>query len=156
MKNRKNEKTVKSSNSQSTLPPIAVYARVERRYFTSASRQAIVKEIDEGRLTVKQASKKFRVSCQSIYRWLNKYSVLYQTKLVKVIEHKSDNKENKSLKKELSEAYRLLGKAQAEIAFLNEVIHQAQTHYQADFKKNFTNKSSRTSTKTKPSVRKTK
>ena len=136
------------TNKKAAKPKIATYARIERRYFTEYSRKAIVKEIDEGFLTVKQASKKYSVTSRSIYNWLNKYSYLYQTKLVKVIEHKSDSKDNKTLKKELAKAYELLGKTGAKVAFLEKIIEEANAHYQTDIKKTFGNNASNISMKT--------
>lgn len=66
-----------------------------------------------------------------------------------MIEHESDSKDNKSLKKELAKAYELLGKSGAKVAFLEKLIDQANDHYQTDIKKTFGNNVSSTSKKTK-------
>jgi hypothetical protein len=120
----------------------------ERRYFSESARRSIVDEIDRG-LSKSEASRKYHVSETSIYRWVEHYSKKYAPMLVKVIESKSEGSKYKQLSVELEQAYATLGRAKAEIDFLNAVIQKAGEEYAVDLKKNFATASCSITTKTK-------
>ena len=110
--------------------------RKERRYFSKEARKSIVKEIDAG-LGKREASRKYKVSVSAIYKWLHKYSETFQSSLITIVEHQSDSQRNKVLEKELSEAYQMLGRLQAEKMLLDKIIDLADQHFETDLKKSF-------------------
>lgn len=114
----------------------AVSVSRERRYFSEAARRSIVEEIDNG-LSKAEASRKYEVSQSAIYGWMNKYSKLHQTMLVKVVEHASDSNRVKKLEAELEQVYGLLGRAKAEFLLLQSVVEKADESLGTDLKKNF-------------------
>lgn len=123
-------------------------SRSKHRYFSETARKAIVLEIDEG-LSKAEASRKYQVSQSSIYTWLRKYSKKYVATLKVRVEHESDSEKNKALKKELSEVYETLGRSQAENILLHKIVELASEHFEMDLKKNFENKHSSITTKSK-------
>ena len=135
----KNEKTLKSQK---------VKPRKEMRYFTEEARKAIVQEIDNG-LSKAEASRKYKVSQASIYKWIRNYSGKYRAPLVTVVEHQSDSQKNKTLTAELSKAYESLGRTQTENMLLHKIIELASEHFEMDLKKTFAKKHLPVSIKTK-------
>lgn len=108
----------------------------ERRYFSEQARKAIVQEIEKG-LSKAEASRRYEVSLSAIYKWLQRYSSKYEPCLVKVVEHASQGNKVKTLQAELDKTYGLLGRAQAEIVFLQQILDVAQAELGYDLKKNF-------------------
>ena len=126
--------------------------RKELRYFSEAARKAILKEIENG-MSKSEASRKYEVSLTAIYKWLKKYSN-YQSGIRKVVEHQSDSEKNKLLKLELSQAFEMLGRLQAENMLLSQMIKLADEEFKVDIKKTFASKPSKLSkSKTKKSQR---
>ena len=107
----------------------------ERRYFSESARKLIVEEIDHG-LSKADASRKYKVSQTSIFKWYARYSTHYQATLVTVVEHVSDSIKVKQLEAELEKTYGLLGRAKAELMFLEQIIEQANEELGCDLKKN--------------------
>ena len=136
----KNKKTLKSQK---------VKPRKEMRYFSEEARKTIVQEIDDG-LSKAEASRKYKVSQASIYKWIRIYSKNYQAALVTIVEHESDSQKNKTLTAELSKAYESLGRTQTENMLLHKIIELASEHFEMDLKKTFEKKHLPVSTKTKP------
>lgn len=124
----------------------------ERRYFSEQVRRDIVKEIDEG-LSKADAGRRYQVSQQTIYKWLARYSLKYQKALVKVVEHESESVRARRLEAELNQAYAALGRTQAELLFLEEVLKKANEFYETDLKKSFDIKPATTFTKTEKNIR---
>jgi transposase len=125
---------MKSSKHSGSESPGLI--RKEMRYFSEAARRTIVKEIEDG-LSKAEASRRYEVSLTMIYKWLEKYSVLYQKSMVKVVEQASDSDRLKRVEKELAEAYALLGRKDASVTYLEELIDRAGTELGVDIKKNF-------------------
>lgn len=112
-----------------------VLVQRERRYFSVAARQAIVQEIDKG-LSKAEAGRRYEVSLSAIYKWLHKYSKKYEPCLVKVVEHASEGSKIKQLEAELEKTYGLLGRAKAELMYLEQIIERANEELGCDLKKN--------------------
>lgn len=123
-------KNQKKSKSQKVKP------RKEERYFSEAARKAIVQEIDNG-LSKAEASRKYKVSQNSVYKWYRIYSDNYRAPLVTVVEHESDSQRNKVLEVEISKAYESLGRTQTENMLLHKIIELASEHFEIDLKKTF-------------------
>lgn len=122
--------------------------RKEQRYFSEEARKSIVLEIDNG-LSKAEASRKYKVSQTSIYKWVRNYSPKYSATLITVVEHQSDSVKNKALETELSKAYESLGRTQTENMLLQKIIELASEHFEIDLKKTFEKKHLPVSIKTK-------
>ena len=136
--------------SKSTPKQSSVVRQKEQRYFSEEARIQIVNLIDKGELGVREAARRYQVSSAAIYKWKRKYSPFYEPPLRKVIEVKSESQRRKKLEEELAHAYEIIGKTQAKLMMLEEIIEQAGEHFQQDLKKNFGNQPSKSSRKKSP------
>ena len=92
---------------------------------------------------MRELSKLYGVSEVSIYRWIHQYSI-YNMKGFKVVEEdKSARKKVNELKKQLSEAERIIGQKQIKIDYLEELLELAREEYNIDLKKNLNTKHSK-------------
>lgn len=107
----------------------------ERRYFEESLRKAIVREIDQGKLTVIEASRIYDVSRGAVYKWLAKYSPGYQKAVVKVVELKSESRKRKELEGQLKELQAVIGKQQVQLLYLEKLIEIAEKRFDIDIKK---------------------
>ena len=78
----------------------------QRRIFSESFKRKLVSEIENCDLSVKEVSRIYKVSTVSVYRWLSKYSVIYQRKGVIVLEEKSEGKKRKLLEEQVKELQR--------------------------------------------------
>jgi transposase len=108
----------------------------EHRYFEESLRIAIVKELDEGKITVSEVCRIYQVSKGAVYKWLNKYSSKYEKAIIKIVELKSESRKKKELEQKVKELEQLVGKKQFEVEFLKKLIEIAEEKYGIDFKKN--------------------
>lgn len=106
------------------------------RRFSEEVKRSVVKEVEAGKATVRQASQELVVSEQSIYRWIYQYSRYLKKNRVMVVEDKSESYRTKELEKRLKEAEAALGRKQMEIDFLNKLIEFADEEFKIDIKKN--------------------
>lgn len=113
-----------------------VNVKREHRYFEEDLRKAIVKELDERKVTVSEVCRIYQVSNSAVYKWLGKYSYKYEKATVKVVELKSASKKRKELEQQIKELEQLVGKKQIEVEFLKKLIEIAEEKYGIDFKKN--------------------
>lgn len=109
------------------------------KHFSEAIKRQTVKDIEEGKCTVSEASKELLVSHQTIYTWVYKYSGYLQKNKVLVVENSSENYQSKVLEKKLREAEAALGRKQMELDFLNKLIELAGADLRIDLKKSFSN-----------------
>lgn len=122
------------------------YSRGEKRYFTPEARREIVSDLDAQKLTVQDVCQQYGVSKTAVYKWLAKYSPLYQKKLVQVIEHQSEHAQRKALEQKVAELERLLGRKEAELDYWRTLVEVAQKELGLDLKKNSGTLPSSTST----------
>lgn len=109
---------------------------VSHRRFSEEVKRRIVKDVEEGKATVRQASQEVLTSEQTIYRWIYKYSRYLKKNRVMVVEENSESYRTKELEKRLKEAEAALGRKQMEIDFLNKLIEFADEEFNIDIKKN--------------------
>lgn len=107
------------------------------RQFSEGVKRQTVKDIEQGKCTVLQASRELVVSIQSVYRWVYKYSGYLQKNKKLVVEDKSESYQTKMLEAKLREAEAALGRKQMELDLLNKLIELAGAELQIDLKKNF-------------------
>lgn len=93
-----------------------------RRIFSEALKRRLVYEIEKGELSVIEVSRIYKVSTVSVYRWLAKYSKLYQKKSVIVVEEKSEGKKRKLLEAQVKELQQSLGEKQMRLDYLEKLL----------------------------------
>lgn len=93
-----------------------------RRIFSESFKRKLVSEIENCDLSVKEVSRIYKVSTVSVYRWLSKYSAIYQKKSVIVVEEKSEGKKRKLLEEQVKELQRALGEKQMRVDYLEKLL----------------------------------
>jgi transposase len=106
-----------------------------KRVFSERLKRKIVNDLEQGRLTVAQAGREYSVSFQSVYKWLEKYSKLYDKQVRIVVESKSESFRSKELEIENKNLQAALGRKQLEVEFLNEMIKRIGDELGVDIKK---------------------
>lgn len=128
----------------------------QARVFSLEIKKRVVKDIESGRCTVKQASGELLVSEQSVYRWIGQYSrYLHRNKRL-VVEDNSEAYRTKEMEKRIQELEAALGRKQMEIDLLSKVIDLANEEYHTDLKKSLLRKASNGSGSVKASNTNTK
>ena len=105
------------------------------RIFSEVIRKQTVKDIENGKCSVHQASLELQVSNTSIYRWINSYSRYLQSNKTLIVEDKSEAYRSKQLEQKIMELEAALGRKQMEIDFMKKMMEMAETKYDVDFKK---------------------
>jgi transposase len=108
----------------------------QHRVFSEDIKKQVIRDIEKGRCTVRQASRELQVSEQSIYNWLNRYSLNLQRQRVLVVENKSEAYRTKELQKRIQELEAALGRKQMEVDLLNKILEMASEEQKVDIKKN--------------------
>lgn len=108
----------------------------ERRYFSEDFRRSRVKEIEQGQVSVSEISRVYHVSKTAIYKWVKKYSCLYQKAVVKVVEEKSEAKKRLSLEKQVKDLEQLIGQQQVRLEFYKKLVKMTEERYNIDIEKN--------------------
>lgn len=111
----------------------------QMKHFSEVIKRQTVKDIEQGKCSVLEASKELLVCHQTIYTWVYKYSGYLQKNKVLVVEDSSENYQSKVLEKKLREAEAALGRKQMELDFLNKLIELAGADLRIDLKKSFSN-----------------
>ncbi len=112
------------------------------KQFSEAVKRQAVKDIEQGKCTVLEASRELLVSVQSVYLWVYKYSGYLQKNKVLIVEDKSESYQTKVLEAKLRQAEAALGRKQMELDLLNKLIELAGAELGVDLKKNFSNPAS--------------
>lgn len=116
--------------------------RRQQKKFSEPIKKQTVKDIENGKCSVTQASCELGVSVQSIYKWLDKYSRYLKKGKILVVEEKSEAYRTKELEKHTMELEAALGRKQMELDLLEKIIELAGDSYGCDLKKNFSKKPS--------------
>src|SRR5215210_2281406 len=95
------------------------------RHFSEAIKKQTVKDIEQGKCTVLEASREISVGLNTVYRWVYKYSGYLQKSKVLMVEDQSEAYKTKALEKKLQETEAALGRKQMELDFLNKLIELA-------------------------------
>ena len=112
------------------------------RKFSQKVKIDTVKDIEQGKYSVLEASRELKTSDQTIYNWIYKYSSYLSKNKVLIVEDKSEVSKTKELEKRLQEAEAALGRKQMELDLLNKMIEIAGEDLKIDLKKNFSKKAS--------------
>ena len=105
------------------------------RVFSLELKLALVKQLESGKLRVVEVCKTYGVSHTAVYKWLHKYSQLYQKETRVVVEGKSVSKKNQELKDRIKELERAVGQKQMRIDYLEKVVEHASDRAGYDVEK---------------------
>ena len=107
------------------------------RRFTEDFQRQVVKEFEQGSLSVLQLSRLYGISNQSIYNWIYKFSTFNQ-KGSRIVEMKdSSATKMKEMEQRIKELERAVGQKQIKIDYLEKMIDIAKTELDIDIKKNY-------------------
>lgn len=118
------------------------------RKFTDDFKRKVVKEFEEGSLSVYQLSRLYGIACQQIYEWIYKFSI-FNEKGSRIVEMKdSQSVKFKELELRIKELEQNVGQKQIKIEYLEKMIDLAKLEFNIDIKKNFATPQSNGSKKT--------
>ena len=107
-----------------------------RRIFSDKLKKKIVKDIEQGKVSITGAGREYEISNNSVYRWLKKYSAHLHPSTTLVMQMDSEQYRSKELEKKVAELEAALGRKQMEIDYLNKLIEIAGQDMGTDLKKN--------------------
>src|ERR1043165_9211206 len=106
-----------------------------RRIFSDNLKKKIVKDIEQGKVNVLDASREYSVSHQTVYTWLKKFSTHLHPSTTLIVQMDSEQYKSKELQKKVTELEAALGRKQMEIDYLNKLIEIAGQDLGIDLKK---------------------
>lgn len=106
------------------------------RIFSNTLKIKIVKDIESGKVNVTGVCREYKVSQQSVYNWLKKFSGHLHPSTTLVVQMDSEQYRSKELEKRVTELEAALGRKQMEIDYLNKLIEIADADMGTDLKKN--------------------
>jgi transposase len=127
------------------------YKHIGRRFSDELKRE-LVKEIDQGKMSVTGVAREYSVSGTAVYQWLAKHSVHYRRATRVIVEKQSTESKLKELRARIAELERSLGQKQLKIDFLEKVIDVAGKELGVDMKKKSERPSSNGSDRTGTSI----
>lgn len=118
------------------------------RKFTEDFKRKLVKEFEQGTMSVCQMSKLYGIAATQIYDWIYKFSI-FNEKGSRIVEMKdSQTTKLKELEQRVKELEQNVGQKQIKIEFLEKMIDLAKQELNIDIKKNFATPQSNGSKKT--------
>jgi transposase-like protein len=108
----------------------------ERRYrrFSHTFKLSKVRELEQGKTTVREIVKAYEVTSTAVYLWIKKYGTMKKPERT-IVESKSDTAKIVALQKRIAELERTLGQKQLEIQFKDKMIEIAENKYGIEIKK---------------------
>jgi transposase-like protein len=118
------------------------------RKFSEDFKRKLVKEFEQGTMSVYQMSKLYNIATTQIYDWIYKFSI-FNEKGSRIVEMKdSQTTKLKELEQRIKELEQNVGQKQIKIEFLEKMIDLAKQEFNIDIKKNFATPQSNGSKKT--------
>ena len=114
----------------------------KQRYFSETFKRSKVKELTEKQITMSEICELYKVSRQSVYNWLYRYSPQYEKGTNQIIEMESEARKSKLLLERVAELEGVIGRKQLTIDYLEKLIEVAGTELGYDLKKTFVPNSS--------------
>lgn len=108
----------------------------KHRFFSEEFKRSLVKEFESGKLSVMQLSRLHKISNQSIYKWIYKYSTTNEKGFRVVEKSQSSTHKMNDLEKKIADLERALGQKQIKIDYLEKMIELANDELNIDIKKN--------------------
>lgn len=115
------------------------------RVFSVKVKRTVVKDIEDGKCSVLQASRELGVSKQTIYKWVYKFSRHLQKNRIMVVEDQSEAYRSSELEKRINELEAALGRKSLELDYYKILMEVAEEELKIDLKKNFGQKASKDS-----------
>lgn len=106
-----------------------------KRVFSEQLKRKVVKDIEQGKVSIAAICREYSVSNVSVYKWLNKYSSFLQQGVKVVVELNSEAYRSKELEKRIKDIESALGRKQLEVEFLEKLIEIANQQLGIDIKK---------------------
>ena len=105
------------------------------RYFSDDFKRRKVEEIDSKMISIGEICRQYSVSRTSVYKWINKFSVMRKKSIKMVIESDSDTARIKALQDQVAQLEQMLGQKQFEVEFMKKQMEMSSDKYGIDFKK---------------------
>ncbi len=105
------------------------------RNFGEKFKKDMVNRIENNEFSVREISDLYGVSTTSVYKWVYKYSILYQKGYRQIIEPMSSTKKVKELQARIKELEQAVGQKQMKVDFLEKLIEITQDDLGIDIKK---------------------
>ncbi len=105
------------------------------RNFGEKFKKDVVKRIENNEFSVREVSDLYGVSTTAVYKWVYKYSILYQKGYRQIIEPMSITRKVKELQNRIKELERAVGQKQMKVDFLEKLIEIADEELSIDIKK---------------------
>ena len=112
----------------------------QRRVFSEEIRRQVVRDFEENRCTVLQASRELNVCSKTIYEWIGKYNRYLNNNKTLVVQDKSEAYRTQELQKRIKELEAALGRQALENEYLKTLLEVASKELDIDLKKNFATK----------------
>ena len=107
------------------------------RKFSEDFKRKIVKDYEQGTMSVCQMSRLYGIANTQIYNWIYKFSI-FNEKGSRIVEMKeSQSAKFKELEQRIKELERNVGQKQIMIEYLEKMIDLAKEELNIDIKKNF-------------------
>lgn len=104
--------------------------------YSMAFKQKVISEIEFGKYSLREASKIYSISDQSLYNWLRNFGKNHLIGKIVRVEMKGEADRIKQLEEEKKELESALAKAHLKIITLESTMEVAEEIYKIDFKKN--------------------
>jgi transposase len=103
--------------------------------YSLAFKQKVITEIEDGIYSISDASRVYKVSIKSIYKWLKEFGKDHLINRIVRVQMRDEVDRIKALEKEKQELERALAQAHLKILALESTIESAEEKYKIDFKK---------------------
>lgn len=108
----------------------------KQRKYSEEFKKSIVNDFESGKFSILQLERLHKLSNQSIYNWIYKYSRSNEQGQ-RIVEMKdSSTQKLKALEQQIKELEQTVGKKQIQIDYLEKMIDIAKTELDVDIKKN--------------------
>ncbi|ADR20608.1 transposase [Marivirga tractuosa] len=106
------------------------------RKYSEGFKKSIVDDFESGKFSVSQLERIHKISNQSIYKWIYKYSN-HNERGQRIVEMKDSSTEKlKALEQRIKELEQTVGQKQIQIDYFEKMIDVAKTELDIDIKKN--------------------
>jgi transposase-like protein len=105
------------------------------RNFGEKFKKDMVNRIENNEYTVREVSELYKVSTTAVYKWVYKYSILYQKGYRQIVEPMSSTNKVKELQNHIKELEQAVGQKQMKLDFLEKLIEIADDEFGIDIKK---------------------
>ncbi len=103
--------------------------------YSLAFKQKVITEIEDGIYNISEASRVYKVSTKSIYKWLKEFGKDHLINRIVRIEMRDEADRIKELEREKQKLEAALAQAHLKIITLESTIESAEELYNIDFKK---------------------